>query len=245
MRLRDLLQRTAPGKFVKSKRAAGFRSRAGVRLRGITKRLSVEVYSSAELPLQKDGPSGYGGGKFWGGNGLKRGCAVDAQVARLTNLGESARRGARMLSLTKHAFHALRHHKLTPVVAQRVVVDEPRRLGTAVDLVCTDARDSAALVLLELKTGYPGDRAMPVNGHLMMKAPLRKAHDCALHRHLAQLSVTHRMFVSEADTVRALETLGIAKIRGALLYVTPKESELHVLEPYWLNKAKALVDAIR
>lgn len=244
MRLKELLQQTTRGKFVKSKKAAGFRANSGGCLRGITKRLSSAVFSSGELPLQKDGPSGYGGGKLWGGSGLKRGSAVDRQVARFANVGENARRNARMLSLTKHTFHALKYHKLIPVMGQRVVVDETRRLGTAVDLICTDDRDRATLVLVELKTGYPGNRTMPVSGRLMMRTPLSKAHDCALHRHLAQLAISHHMFVSETATMHKLQQMGITKIRGVLLYVTPKESELHVLHNWWVKKSASILRAI-
>ena len=238
--LKQKLQASAPAKLVKWRTGVGFRSASGVALRGITKRLADKLHSRGSLPTQSDGPSGYAGGKVWKGNGLRRGSAVDAQVARIIN----TQRQCRMLSLTKHTFHALAHHKLVPVLSQRVVMDESRRLGTAVDILCTDQRDKTVLVVVELKTGYPGDRAMAVQGRLKMQPPLQKAHDCALHRHLAQLAVTRHMLVSETKTLKHLKKLGICTVKGALLYITPKESELHVLDRWWETKAQALVKAI-
>ena len=39
---------------------------------------------------------------------------------------------------------------------------------------------------------------------LTMQAPLAKAPDCALHRHLSQLAATHALFLRERGTLQAL-----------------------------------------
>ena len=59
---------------------------------------------------------------------------------------------------------------------------------------------------------------------LGMQAPLAKAGDCALHRHLSQLAATHALFLREKGTLQALKRKGIDKVEGALLYVTDHAS---------------------
>ena len=172
---------------------------------------------------------------------------MDAQVSRLCKASAAARSKAKMLRLTRIVFHAMAHHKLQPVDAQRVVLDEGRRLGTAVDVCCYDA-ERKALVLVELKTGFAGDRALPVRDSfgrvLGMQAPLAKAVDCALHRHLSQLAATHALFLREAGTLQALKRKGIHKVEGALLYVTDHASELHRLCPWWQKRGARLLDRL-
>ena len=253
--LKSLISKTSPGKLVKAKQYTCYRATTeagrprGAKLRGVARLLEAHVFSSGELPKQTDGgPSGYAGGKFWGGNGFKRGAAVDAQVSRLSKASASARRGARKLQLTNHVFDALAYHKLEPIEAQRVVLDERRGLATAVDIVCKHKERDDALVLVELKTGYRGDRAEPVRDSfgkvLKMQAPLRQATDCALHRHLAQLAATHALFVKETGTVAALKRKGVTEVTGALLYVTPAASELHELSDWWRRRGNRLLERL-
>ena len=99
--LKSLIAKTSPGKLVKAKKYTCYRATTeagrprGAKLRGVARLLEAHVFSSGELPQQTDGgPSGYAGGKFWGGNGFKRGAAVDAQVSRLSKASASARHGA-------------------------------------------------------------------------------------------------------------------------------------------------------
>ena len=56
-------------------------------------------------------------------------------MSRLSKASASARRGARKLQLTNHVFDALAYHKLEPIEAQRVVLDEQRGLATAVEFM--------------------------------------------------------------------------------------------------------------
>ena len=146
--LRALVKRTAPGAFSKGKypcfRLTSSNGRAtGPKMRGITKRLAERLFSKSALV---SGPGQWRGGAWAGeGGGLRRGKAVDSQVSRLAKLSEAARRGAKMLKLTRLTFAALRYHSLEPVEAQRVVLDASRGLGTAVDVVCTRGADELEL----------------------------------------------------------------------------------------------------
>lgn len=253
--LKSLIVKTSPGKLVKTKQYTCYRATTeagrprGAKLRGVARLLEAHVFSSGELPQQTDGgPSGYAGGKFWGGNGFKRGAAVDAQVSRLSKASASARRGARKLQLTNHVFDALAYHKLEPIEAQRVVLDEQRGLATAVDIVCVNKERADELVLVELKTGYRGDRSAPVRNiagmAIKMKAPLTTARDSALHRHLAQLAATRALFLQEDATIKALKKKGVTRVVGVLLYITPTASEVHALEDWWCRRGTALLDRL-
>jgi len=254
--LKSLIAKTSPGKLVKAKQYTAYRATTdsgrprGPKLRGVARLLEAHVFSEGTVPRQSDdGPSGYANGKLWGGNGYRRGAAVDAQVSKLAKASERARSGARKLQLTSHTFDALAYHKLQPIEAQRVVLDERQRLATAVDIVCTNKACAEELVLVELKTGYRGDRSAPVESArskslLKMKAPLTKAHDCALHRHLAQLSATRALFVREASTMQALAQKGITRVSGLLLYVTPTASEVHALPEWWSKRGDKLLERL-
>ena len=252
--LKALLLKTSPGKLVRARAYTCYRATTpsgkprGAKLRGVAKRLGELVFSRGELPVQSRAEGASRGGAFRGQDGgLRRGKAVDAQVSRLCKASAAARSKAKMLRLTRIVFHAMAHHKLEPVDAQRVVLDEGRRLGTAVDVCCYDAKRKA-LVLLELKCGFAGDRALPVRDAqgraLGMQAPLAKAVDCALHRHLSQLAATHALFLREAGTLQALKRKGIHKVEGALLYVTDHASELHRLCPWWQKRGARLLDRL-
>ena len=253
--LKSLITKTSPGKLVKAKQYTCYRATTeagrprGPKLRGVARLLEAHVFSSGDLPrLTDNGPSGYAGGKFWAGNGLKRGAAVDAQVSRLSKASGSARRGARKLQLTSHVFDALAYHKLEPIEAQRVVLDEQRGLATAVDIVCVNKVQDDELVLVELKTGYRGDRSEPVRNAagvaVKMKAPLATALDSALHRHLAQLAATRALFVQEEATIKALKKKGVTRVVGVLLYVTPTASEIHALPDWWCRRGQPLLDRL-
>ncbi len=253
--LKSLIQKTSPGKLVKAKLYTCYRATTatgrprGAKLRGVARMLHKAVYSAGALPLQSDaGPSGYAGGKLWGGDGHRRGAAVDAQVSRLSKGSARARVGARQLQLTRHTFEALAYHKLTPIEAQRVVLDERKGLATAIDIVCTSKEHDDRLVLVELKTGYRGDRSAPVRNvagvAIKMQAPLATARDCALHRHLAQLAATRALFVQEEATIKALKKKGVTSVVGVLLYITPAASEVHHLEDWWCRRGQQLLDRL-
>ena len=241
--VRALLKRTAPGKLSKSGGFACFRARTatnratGPNLRGITKRLAERLHSSATLPS-----SGSWRGGAWSGpkGGLRRGKAVDAQVSRLANASALMRKHSKMLKLTRLFFNALSYHGLTPVGSQRVVLDALRGLGTAADVVCT--RGNHELVLVELKTGFGGDRTQSAGTH--MKAPLAKVRDCHVHRHFAQLAVTLHLFKQEQDTLAKLEAKGIDRVSGCVLYVDADLSEKFELPEWWERRGARLVDRI-
>ena len=240
-----MLLKTAPGKFSPGKfacfRLKGSTGRAtGAKMRGITKLLGARVYTSSVLQYGKAAWRG----AAWKGQkgGLRRGKAVDAQVSRLANVSEKARRGAKMLKFTRLAFAALSYHDLVPVGSQRVVLNEARRVGTAADIVCM--RGESELVIVELKCGFVGDRSVAAIPRAMMKAPLTKAVDCALHRHLAQLAVTTALFTNEVGTLRALKNKGVTKVGGVLLYIDDAGSEKHELPAWWRKRGIKILDAL-
>tara|TARA_Y100000389_G_C17435656_1_gene505344 strand:- start:455 stop:1201 length:747 start_codon:yes stop_codon:yes gene_type:complete len=243
--VKALIKNTAPGKFVRGK-FAGFRVKGstgratGTKLRGITKLLGTKLYSKGEIQYGK----GEWRGEAWKGEGggLRRGKAVDAQVSRLCQASEATRRKSQMLKFTRLVFSALKYHDLVPIGSQRVVLHEGKRLATAVDIVCT--RGENELVLVELKCGFHGDRATPTFPKGNLKGPLRKAVDCALHRHLAQLATTTALFERETGTLRALRQHGVTKVGAALLYVSDEGSELHELAAWWRRRGAKILDAI-
>jgi len=249
------LIRKAPGKLVRARAYTAYRAIGasgkphGPNLRGVARRLGETVFSAGELSIA---PSSRFKGKTWSGpdGGIRRGKAVDAQVSRLAKASAAARAGGggpkkkkRLLRLTSHFFAALQHHGLEPFEAQRVVLDLRRGIATAVDVVCQRGADE--LVLVELKTGYLGNRAAPVllrGAAAHMQRPLQTAVDCALHRHLAQLAATHALFCMEDGTAQALKRLGIERVSGALLYVDDDATELHELSEWWRRRGQRLLD---
>lgn len=241
--VRALLKRTAPGKLSKSGKFACFRARTandrptGPKLKGITKLLSKRLYSSATMPTT----SSWRGGAWAGANGgLRRGKAVDSQVSRLANASALMRKHSKMLKLTRLFFNALAYHGLVPVGSQRVVIDPQRGIGTAVDVVCT--RGNHELVLVELKTGFGGDRTKGAG--TCMQSPLTKAKDTPVNRHFAQLAVTLHLFRQEADTQTKLLAKGIDKVSGCVLYVDADLSELFALPDWWERRAARIADRI-
>lgn len=209
-------------------------------MRGITKLLDSKIFSKGALQF---GASGWRGNAWKGeGGGMRRGRAVDAQVSRLANASEATRRKSKMLKFARLTFDALRYHDLTPVGSQRVVLHDRKRLATAVDVLCSRGEDE--LVLLELKTGYVGDKKAPTLPKANLKAPLQKAADCALHRHFAQLAATLALFRCEQGTLRALKGKGITRVGGVLLYVDDAGSEKHELPDWWVRRGPKILDAI-
>ena len=247
-RVASILQRTAPGKFVRCAGGGSFRrvdaaGRAtGARVRGITKRLAERVFSDIDPPT---------GGRCWrgsawkgAGGGRRRGKAVDAQVSRLAKLSEKHRANATQLKLTRLTFAALRYHNLTPGTAQRVVLDDVLNLGTAIDVVCLRGHE---LVLVELKTGFVGQRSDPAraNGVVqMLRTPFRRAADSHLHRHFAQLAATMALFEAESATLEALTAAGIESVAGVVLYVNDVETEVHELPPWWRRRGDQLLSVL-
>ena len=152
-----------------------------------------------------------------------------------------------MLTLTRLVFSALDEKKLQPVVGQRAVCSQLHRVGTAVDLVCYK-QDTSSLVLVELKCGYSGCKtaaARDASGECYMKGPLRRAADHTLHRHMAQLALTHAMFMREKHTLKRLGSLGLESVDGLLLYANDAVVESYELAAWWRRKAAATLDFAR
>jgi hypothetical protein len=241
--IRALVQKLAPGKLARSGKFACYRARTssnrptGPKLRGITKLLAKQLYSTATPP--SDG-SWRGGAWQGAGGGLRRGKAVDAQVSRLAKGSEAMRKRSRMLKLTRLTFNALAYHGLVPVDAQRVVIDPERGLGTAADVVCM--RGNAELVLVELKTGFGGDRTRDAG--TCMQKPLAKAKDSHINRHFAQLAVTLHLFNREKRTLAKLLAKGVDRVAGCVLYVDGDVSEKFELPQWWARRGERIADRI-
>jgi hypothetical protein len=142
-------------------------------------------------------------------------------------------------------FAALSMHGLEPVAGQREVCSAEHRLGTAADLVCHSAERST-LVLVELKTGYSSVRSCPARdaagNACRMRGPLRKAVDCILNRHLAQLAVTMHLFAREKKTLARLGGVGVEGVEGVLLYVDDSSAELYRLDEWWSGHAARILN---
>lgn len=249
--LKQLVQKSAPGKFCRGK-VQGFRAvdaegkYEGNTLAGITKKLAERVYSKGEIAMTSGGgwvPAAWRGAD----GGRRRGSAVDHQVSRLAAMGKQARQNATKYKFTSLAFAALEDAGLEPLVGQRVVLCKQRGLATACDLVCY-SKDRHALVVVELKTGFAGDReraAVFQRKTQKMGAPCSTALDSTLHRHLAQLTVTRHMLAAETSLRAALKSkFEISTIEGALLYVCDADMQIHALPDWWTRRGKALLAAL-
>ena len=241
--IRALIQKTTPGKLVRSGKFACYRARTasnrpiGPKLRGITKLLAKRLYSPATPPSN----GSWRGGAWQGaGGGLRRGKAVDAQVSRLAKGSEALRKRSKMLKLTRLTFNALAFHRLVPVDAPRVVIDPERGIGTAIDLVCM--RGDHELVLVELKTGFGGDRTQSAG--TCFQKPLVKAKDSHINRHFAQLAVTMHLFNREASTLAKLRAMGVDEVSGCVLYVDSDVSEKFALPRWWQRRGERIVERI-
>tara|TARA_B100000575_G_scaffold79882_1_gene62576 strand:- start:966 stop:1493 length:528 start_codon:yes stop_codon:yes gene_type:complete len=174
---------------------------------------------------------------------------VDAQVSRIINSGGGAfRKIQHCYTLTKLVLAALEQQKLEPIVAQRVVISEAKRIATAADIVCYDTANHS-IVIVELKCGFDHGRRAPaetMDGNpCTMKPPLSKVADCNLNRHLVQLAVTREMFVREHETTNRLAEIGLSTdVKGMLLYATDTGAAIFELDEWWHKRAPKIMDAL-
>lgn len=252
--LKAALKKSAPASLVGKGKFRGFAvlrqgKRTNVKLRGLTKRLQKQLWSAGQLPTIAMRSDGRAGGHWKGkAGGRKRGAKVDAQLTRIINAGPSAANKAlHVYRLTKMVLSGLAARGLEPVMAQRTVISEAHRIGTAADIMAYD-KEANQLVVVELKCGFDHGRtaAAAMNGKLCsMGAPLDKASDCNLHRHLAQLAVTRELFAREAETAARLSELGIEQtVGGLLIYANDQGVEFHTLENWWEKRASKMLTAL-
>lgn len=236
--LKNLLRTTAPAKLGQQGGFKCFRTQSRC-FKGITKLLNEKIYSSGTPQSDAQWRGGAWAGKS---GGRRRGTAVDSQVTRVVNRG-----GVATLKLAKTAMSSLEQHGMIPLVAQRVVVDHNLGLASAVDVL---ALQGDALVLVELKCGFSGDRTRPVLSRsgcpFSLAAPLSKAADTIANRHLAQLTATLTLFCNETDTLKKVKKLGVDTINAALLYVDGEGSELFFLPSWWIrgNRGRRILEAL-
>lgn len=254
--LKAFLKKSAPAKLVGTGKWKGFAlvrqgQKTSTKLKGLTKALAKRVWSSGTLPRiarQADPrPGGHWGGKR---GGIKRGAKVDAQLSRLINAGPAAlKKIDHVYNLTRMVLAGLATRGIEPVMAQRTVASQLHRVGTAADFVCFDPKVNR-LILVELKCGHDHGITAPTvssKGKMCkMKAPLSKASDCVLHRHLMQLAVTRELFVREAATLAKLGDLGLdQEVDGLLMYARDSGVEFHALEDWWKERAGKILDALK
>ena len=248
--LRTFLRRTAPCRLVGSGRLKGFQKQeagrlVGHKLRGLTKLLE-KLHSKGTLPSITRSTNGRRPGGAWRGKngGRRRGAAVDAQLTSIVNGVRSKSRT--QLRLTRATLASLQFAKLKPVIAQRSVLYERHGdIASAADVIAMRGDDE--LVIVELKTGHDNGRSAAatqrgVSQH--MCNPLRRASDCVLHRHMAQLAATHHMFISERETMTRLRELGITRVSGVLLYVNDEAVDYIELTEWWTKKAASVLRAV-
>lgn len=231
--VKRVLKSRADGTFVSCK-VPHFLSSHGVKLRGITSRLDKLNSSGSVSPNATQKRTAWKGK----GGGRKRGSAVDRQLQKIIN-GEGTP-PARLFVLTRRTLEALSMHAMKPVLCQVVVADERLRIGTAVDVVCVRG-DS--LILVELKCGYDGVRDAVhkrAGRPQRMGGPLAHAWDTNSNRHLAQMALTHHLFVSNAARVAALKAAGVERTEACLLYINDTESSLYELPTWWATRGGAL-----
>jgi len=252
--LKATLKKGVPAKLVGTGKRRGFEvlrqgQRTNVKLKGLTKRLQKKVWSSGDLPLVARSSERRPGG-HWGGpaGGRARGTRVDAQLTKIINGGPSAMKNVgHCYRLTKMALSGLSQRGLEPVCAQRVVISEKHRVGTAADIICYSKRQNS-IVIVELKCGFDHGRlaAAQKDGRCCkMGAPLSRVADCNVHRHLAQLAVTWELFCRERCTLKRVGELGIEQTpTGLLMYVNDAGVEFFELGEWWRNRASRLLGAI-
>lgn len=250
--LKAALKKSAPatlagiGKF-KAFTALRQGKKVGVKLRGLTKRLEKKLWSAGALPTiakRSDGRTGWKGKN----GGRKRGTKVDAQLTRLINAGPAAMKKAlHVYRLTKMVLSGLHARNLEPVVAQRAVISEMARIGTAADIIALD-KNTNQLVVVELKCGYASGRtaaAVHKGKPCNMRAPLCTASDCNLHRHMAQLAVTRELFVRETSTLQRAGELGVNEgVQAVLMYADDSGVEFHCLCKWWEKRASKMLLSI-
>jgi len=251
--LKAFIQQTAPGKLTRGK-FKGYRAVdaqgafEGNTLKGITKLLASKLYSAGDLDERATSATEWTPGA-WQGNhgGLRRGKAVDSQVSRLAGASSAARSKASKFKFTNLAFSALNTAGLEPVVGQRVTLSRQHGIATAADVICYDATNNA-IVVVELKCGFSGNRTLAATAKRVaqkLNSPCSGASDCVLHRHLAQLTVTRHLFATESRLASQLKKrFDITEIRGSLLYVCDRDTQLHTLTAWWQKRGKALVQTL-
>ena len=247
--VKTLLRTTAPAKLVGEGKFKGYQSKETNRkCRGLTKQLQSRLWSEGILPtIARMGDTSIRPKKAWKGKkgGQTRGKLVDQQLTKLVNGGKAMiMRQKKMYALTRLALRGLAKRGLDPVIAQRSVLCEDRRLATAADVIAYE-RKTNRLVVVELKCGYDHGRkaaAERAGRPCKMKAPCSRVLDCNVNRHLAQLAVTRDLLSRERQTLRSLNDLGVeSTIGGMLMYVNDEGVEYFKLDEWWVKKAPALV----
>lgn len=238
----------APVKLVGRGVRRGFALADGTKLRGLTKRLQHKIFSTGSVPLSlcRGEPRS---GKHWQGpdGGRRRGTRVDAQLTRIVNSGgKKSRKDGYRYVLTRLALSALKARGLEPVLAQRGVCSVKHRVATAADLVCFE-QDTNRLVVVEIKTGFSHGReesAQVAGKPCKLQAPLHRADDTSLHRHLAQLCVTRELLVREKTTMTRLAELGVDGVDGVLLYLDNDEACFYELDAWWRERAPKVIQQL-
>jgi len=247
--LKAKLKNTAPSKFVRGRFSHFSLLDPPTKLSGITKRLTEKLYSKGKLPEEAlYAPTGWKPDAWKGdGGGLRRGKAVDAQCTRLASMSDKFRKMGNTYKLTRFVFNALEQAQLEPLMGQRCVASAKHRLGTACDMVCYNKK-TIERVVVELKCGFRANIHLPATNSkkepFNMASPCSTAADCILHRHLAQLAVTHHMLASEPGLLSDLRKIGVCGISAALLYAHDSRTTLYSLPCWWKKRGKKIIEAI-
>jgi len=182
--------RLIPGKgFVEDGDPCDDRGEDSMRYHGLTSQLE-RIFHPTPLKI------GTGGGSS---GGTRRGCAVDTQLEALINTGRRPEGPLQPYALK--TMRELRAQRLQPFAAQVNVGSWPRRLATALDILCVDlaAPVERNIVNVQLKTGF--DRNYDAsNCGIRMRSPLlpecsavTTLLDTYANRHLLQITAEHML----------------------------------------------------
>lgn len=157
------------------------------------------------------------------------------------------KRATHVYRLTKMVLAGLSSHGLEPVLAQRTVISEMKRIGTAADMIAYNRKENR-LVVVELKCGFDCGRSAPAmkdGKPCKMEGPLHGASDCNVNRHLAQLAVTRELFVREKATMDRIGELGLEReVAGVLMYANDEGVETHDLDEWWKKRAVGVLGTL-
>lgn len=170
--------------------------------------------------------------------GARRGAALDRNIAQAVAQVAQRQRFKSPCRATTHVMTTIQKMGLHPVSTQVPVhgMEKGLRVGTAVDILCVKRNDPAAVIIIEVKTGF-------ANRHTgfrrNMLGPLCEINDSPRSQHHLQLGCTMRLFQS---------TMGIAP-QGAYLFrvlangveVAPLDSDIMRAVPKALGYMKAAI----
>jgi hypothetical protein len=188
----------------------------GARFKGITAALKRVFWSDYRFAkAQTLDAVGVGNSPFMKGpTASRRGTLVDKQVSSLI---EGRPVVGKIHAFTGLAFRAMREANLRPVASQVVVFDESRRLATAVDILCVNARAQNVIVELKCSSDFKYTAATGP-----MKHEFAQLSNSLANQHIVQTLVTRELFQRTYGDKDALACILKISQRGASWVHVPR-----------------------